>query len=784
MVNLMNVLATLSGLALVSISSLALTARGWFKGAVSNILTFFIITYATIVLLAQLLSELYLIRPAGFLIGHLIIVLLVLPWNLTLCKSAALAILTAAAEKMRRFRALARSNPLLAGLGLLIGISMLLGAYLILVVPPNTYDSLSYHLSRVAHWLHNGTMHHFDTPDPIKIVHQGYNFEIGLLWLTVLWGNDRLAGFVQWTVTIGMVVAIYGLARQLKFPRTAGIFAALIWSTFTIVVLQATSTKNDTLVAFFVVAAFYFLIVGLRDTERTYSPSLILFGLSLGLGLGTKSIVLMFLPGFAVGCTVLLLTNRSRYFPKLVYAAVWSLLGIGLVGFYNYALNLINYHFFFGSPELFNDVQTVQNPSLATFETNLARIIYHFFDPGGLPDVIVDYVQQWRPHLGEKLFEVLHIAPNLPNANMNTFQFDGVRQVTPREDAAWYGPLGFLLFLPTLLFYLFVSPFLEKDVWKWVTALVAVSYLIVFAILTRWQMHMGRLVLISVSLIAPLLAGFYTWSEKYKPLRWSVVAIGVVVLGWSSTHNYHKSILGPHNIWHADYYTLRTVQNPKLAMAHRYLDSQIPEETRLGVAGEDIIMRWDYLFFGPNLKRDVVYLGSEVDSINGDTFAQYNIDYLVLGLYPPHTGASTGPLWPVIEEGGLQWFLIKRSEAELFDSRPTQPDVYREVFGDDYLAYLEFEAVLDHEPQPVHVLTTDPKMPYYDGDKRFVFGLPSALGDLAGFSHLIVAPWWTPEDYERLDLSLDEARFFLTQEDFVEKVAEANGYALYRMRFK
>lgn len=801
MFTIFGMLSLLLGLLLLAISSWGLVVKGGFNGIVANILAGAMISYATVILLAQILSELGQIHRAGFLIGQAIIVLLVLLWNLvpvpglpslrspvsTGNRFSLSAAYHQAVDRLKlilqKLKQLFSADPVLLVLGLGVAVSMLLGVYLILAVPPNTYDSLSYHLTRVAYWLHSGAMHHFNTPDPIKVVHQGYNFEIGLLWLTALWGNDRLAGFLQWGATILTTVAIYGLARRLRFGPPASLFAALVWNTFTIVVLQATSTKNDILVAFFVITAFYFLLAGLRDAERPFNADLIVFGLALGLALGTKSMVVLILPGLGLGCGWLLLSNPARFLPRLFYGAIWAVAGFAFFGFYNYAQNLLNYGVIFGSPELFNDVQMVQNPSPATFITNLARIVFHFFDPGGLPTPLVEWTQQWRPALAEQIFAWLHIAPNLPQANMDTFQFEGLRPITPREDAAWYGPLGFLLFWPVVLFYLIVYPFFKKDFWKWFTVFIGVGYLFGFALLVRWQLHMGRLFLVPVTLGAPLMAGFYVWTGRYKALRWLAPVIGLVVMGWSGAHNLHKSLVGPENIWTMDYYQLRTIQKPELALAHRYLDATMAEEARLGLVGNDIFVRWDYLFFGPNLKREVIYLGPGLDHIDLDTFNGHQLDYLVVAAYPPPTFTSEAPAWPVVQAEGMDWFLIKRSEMELFAQPPLQPVSYRQAFGQDYAAYQEILTALEQEPRPVRVLTTDPRMPYYDRDSRFVFGLTRDFEMLAGFTHLVVAPWWTAEDYERLGIPIEEVQSFLNEGKFVKEIAHSHGYVLYRLLF-
>lgn len=779
MIDLPGVAALLSGVVLLAVSAAGLAAVGRFKSLVSNILAVAIIAYATIVLLAQILSELGWVGQAGFLMGHTLVAVLVLVFT----QKQFVSLVNEFGEEFRA-RVLShlslRRSPALSVLGLSVLAAMVWGGYLILISPPNNYDSFWYHLSRVAHWLHEGTLRHFQTADMIKTVHQGYNGEIGLLWLTALWGTDQLTGFNQWLAVIFTMVGIYGVARRLEFPPLASLFAALIWSTLTIIVAQSTSTKNDILVSFFGVAAYYFLITGLREDEQAYRANFVLFGLSLGLALGTKSVALLVLPGIALLAGLLLLQKPGRYWPRLIYAGLCCLVGFALLGSYNYALNWLQYRSIMGPAEEV-EIHGIQNPSIGWFASNFGRIMYHFFDPGGLPDPLVDQIQQWRPLLGQKVFALLHIEPNPPGLNFagSNFSFSDTRQISANEGLAWFGPLGFLLFLPALFYYLLHPSSTENALWRRLTALIPLSFLVIFALFIRWQPYIGRLTISAVTLGSPLLAGFFVWSEKYKFLRWLVLITAITVLGWSASHNHDKPVFGSETVWNLDYYELRTIDKAYLVAAYPYVDRTVPETARLGVAGVGLLQRWDYLLFGPTLKRDVVNLGPIPKQIDLQLFTQHNLDYLIFDAGETEVVDSVAPLWPVVSNDRVEWYLVKRSEAELF-SKP-DPATYEQVYQADYLAYVRLKAVLDQTPAPVRVLTTDPRMAYYDADARFVFELPRSLGKLREFTHLIVAPGWSAEDYERLGMSPEDIRFFLSQEQFIKKIYEINGYVLYQI---
>jgi hypothetical protein len=215
-----------------------------------------------------------------------------------------------------------------------------------------------------------------------------------------------------------------------------------------------------------------------------------------------------------------------------------------------------------------------------------------------------------------------------------------------------------------------------------------------------------------------------------------------------------------------------------LAPAYAYLDATLPPTARLGVAGEGFIIRWDYPFFGRDLTREVVHIVPNPQHIDPALFTTHALDYLLIAADNPAILTSEAPLWPILRNEKEKWFLVKRTEIEAFSG---QPAAYPLLFGEDFQAYLAIKEALSSEPTPLRILTTDPKMPYYEQDARFVFNLPQDLGDLAGMTHLVLAPWWTAADYERLGLSLDETQQFLTQGQFVEEILTVNGYKVYRL---
>ncbi len=109
---------------------------------------------------------------------------------------------------------------------------------------PSNWDSMTYHLARVAHWMESRSVGTY----PTNIVRQNYlgpGAEYLMLLLQVVGGSDRLASLVQlvsWLIVVG---AAPPLARLAGAPRRAAAWAGPLVAGTPMAVLQATSTQND-----------------------------------------------------------------------------------------------------------------------------------------------------------------------------------------------------------------------------------------------------------------------------------------------------------------------------------------------------------------------------------------------------------------------------------------------------------------------------------------------------------------------------------------------------------
>jgi hypothetical protein len=120
--------------------------------------------------------------------------------------------------------------------------------------PPNTWDSMTYHLARVEHWREGASVLLYETSIP----RQNYfppGAEYLLLVPQVLLGGDLLAPLVQLLCWGLLVLAAPGMARRFGAPRRLAPLATLAVGTLPLGVLEASSTQNDLVAAALAVAA-------------------------------------------------------------------------------------------------------------------------------------------------------------------------------------------------------------------------------------------------------------------------------------------------------------------------------------------------------------------------------------------------------------------------------------------------------------------------------------------------------------------------------------------------
>ncbi|MBN1681173.1 MAG: glycosyltransferase family 39 protein [Anaerolineae bacterium] len=509
-----------------------------------------------------------------------------------------------------------RNYPVLWVLGGGVLVMYLVFAAVILVMPPNNWDSMTYHMARVGHWSQHASFYKWYTPI-LRQTAFPMNAELGIFWTTLVMGTDTFVEFVQWISVPVAMLAIVGLARLLGFSRPQSICAALLWATLPEIALQATTTQNDLVVSAFFASMCYLLLLGLKTGHR---GALVLSGVAFGLGLGTKSTFFFTMPGLAVFLLLAWKQYGRRGFERLFLWGSVSLLAFVLLGAYIFTLNLIYYENPLGSEVLVDGHTRATTTRLRMFPENMARYGYQWLDLSGVPDRLAIPLQDAKADTADTLFQQAGISAR------SEFDPYTLGNSMLHEDFSWFGVLGFMVLLPVLGYQL-VAGIIRKDNYRFGLSLLFWSFLLTVSVIQPWIPFQGRFFILPVTTAAPLLAIVYKRdSVLRRGITWGVTGVALITLLAVVIDNQTKPLRGEDAIQGKDTISRQAIDHSSKEPLLRMVDEQVPADATLGlVVNGDA---WVYPFFGDGYQRRLVYL--PVSALTtGDELAGNNIDFIL-----------------------------------------------------------------------------------------------------------------------------------------------------------
>lgn len=393
---------------------------------------------------------------------------------------------------------------LLAGAAGIAAITLLIA----LAAPPNTWDSLTYHMPRVVRWLQDGRVDFFPTWCPRQLYMAPWA-EYGIAQLYALWGGDRLANLVQWGCQAGSIVGVSVVAARLGVGATGQAISATFAATLPMGILQASSTQTDAAVAFWLV-----LLVchGLGTAESGSYADALLSGAALGLAVLTKQTAYFYAPPLLLWILARALRRRGFVLvPRIGVAAALAIL-------VNAPL-LVRSATLWGSPFGPGAWPAHHRPAAVATAPVAARVPFvRWYPTRVLRNLCLHLVTPFRP-LNASLARVIRRTDVYAKGSQDLAPpWADELPLSRHEDLA-----GSTLHLLLLLGVLAGSR-LPRHVWPLPIALVTGA--LVFAFAMPWGLHNTRLHLPLFVLAAPL-AGLLL--ERLRP-SWAGTAVAGALL--------------------------------------------------------------------------------------------------------------------------------------------------------------------------------------------------------------------------------------------------------------
>ncbi|GAA1812656.1 hypothetical protein HC028_06160 [Planosporangium flavigriseum] len=481
--------------------------------------------------------------------------------------------------------------------GVAVAALVLAELVLALASPPNTYDSQTYHLPKIEHW---AAQHDVDFY-PVRI-HRQVTYAPGaeyvLLHLRLLTGGDALYGLLQWSAGVVALLALTRVTRQLGGGRRAQLLAAFVLASTPAVVLEASSTQTDLVVAGWVACLATLALDGVGRQEKpekavpallTGPATVVLLGVATGLIALTKQ------TGLFAAAPLLLwwglarlrrgaAAGRTTRAAAGLAAATLVILGIAAAMTGPYVWRVYSEFGHPLGPEYLRSSITMQRHDPPALVVNAAR------QAQTLLDTPVPFLSDWTAAGVEAVAHALGVDPSDPAITFDNTAFPSVAWY-PSEDKAAYPVQALIMIFGAVV--CLVRPALGGAARtaartagrtagrRRAYAMAVLVGLVLHTSMVKWQPWGNRLFLYLVVLAAPLaglmlsaafgsevrrariprrrahalLAGFLT----------AVLMVGGVAGALSALYGWPRRLVGAQSVFVLDDWHGRFVQRPEWA---------------------------------------------------------------------------------------------------------------------------------------------------------------------------------------------------------------------------
>jgi hypothetical protein len=381
---------------------------------------------------------------------------------------------------------------------LLIGVVLTVTAMVAWITPPQTWDSLTYHFSRVAHWAQNQSIWHYATGiDRQTSMPPGA--EEWVLNNYMLTQSDRLSNFPQWFAMLGSLLGVSLVAYYLGANSSGQWLAAAFAATIPMGIVEASSTINDYMATFWVVCAVVECVAYYKNHQNR---SLVYASLAAGLAIFTKPVAVPFLIPFALWLAFMLVRRQGW-----LTLAKWAGIAVLLVGVLNAGYltrNVITY----GALSNPVDFETHYN-QLHTIPGLITTVLKNVGMQVGLPGL--EKVNHAWFVLILKVVNKLGVDINDPR--ITAVGYFNVSAPSTHEDGASNPYHAYLIFLVFIALFFLV----KKTGRSWlVYGLLAASTFLLFSLIYKWNAFGTRYDLAFFVLFAPLAGMVLEQLDKYK----------------------------------------------------------------------------------------------------------------------------------------------------------------------------------------------------------------------------------------------------------------------------
>ena len=357
--------------------------------------------------------------------------------------------------------------------GVIITTILLITLVIALKAPPNNFDSMTYHMARISHWIQNQSIRYY----PTAIPRQNYSMplaEYAILHLQLLSKSDLYANLVQWICFVIAIILTTLISRELKISARGQWIAGVITATLPMAILQSTSTQNDLVVGVFCLSFFYFLLraVNTNDWEDLFFASF-----SMGFALATKGTAYVYCAsiGLTIGGLHLL---RKKWGEIKGYILRYSLVVVLAL--------MLNAGIYSRNIALYNNPIFTSNERTISDEISAKVMVSNVIRNGAVH--LATPVDRFNHLINRFVISLLGSEIKNPSSTFQNSKFEVAFYISDDDS-------GNLLHFLLLSISIFIIPWLKNKQPRTINSLLISSILsiVLFSLLFKWQPWGGRL---------------------------------------------------------------------------------------------------------------------------------------------------------------------------------------------------------------------------------------------------------------------------------------------------
>jgi len=355
-----------------------------------------------------------------------------------------------------------------------------------ILYPPNTWDSMTYHLPKVMQWIQNQNVNFYPTSDIRQLIMPPFA-EYMILNFYLLFNNDIFSNLAQWFSMLFTVLLVPFVTRKLGGNSKAQFFSLIFVITLPMGILQSTSTQTDYVTSLWLVCFVYFF---LKYIQNNSFYNIVGLSISLGLSVLTKPTAYLFAFPFCVWLFFFLIKDQEKFKKIFTILLIFIATNIG-----QYLRNINIYK----NPLGINTegyVATNEKLDFLIFLSNLIRnLVLNFSFPiSNINLKTLSFVEKFHQFLGISITD-----------QSSTVGSDYYIPFSLYESTA-PNTLHFLIIALSLLIFMFLKKkfFYFKNLSFYLFSLIFGFCL--FSIVMKWQPYGNRLLLPLFVLFGPFVS--------------------------------------------------------------------------------------------------------------------------------------------------------------------------------------------------------------------------------------------------------------------------------------